>query len=134
MKQFKHPELINPLISEPVNESSNDRTNELSDVEIQQPLEQTKQHKTTQAKPANYQQHRILHPELSSSSLPSASDVEEQEEQKNVYSQTTLSKNQETQAKAQQSFLAKSKPTLGQQVLVNSALKRNRRHTLAKVW
>lgn len=133
MKQFQHPEipeLMNPLITEPINErNNNDRTNELSDVKIH-PLEpKPTKCKPQPVRPANYQQHRILHPELSSSSLPSTS-LPSTAEQEDVCAQT-LNINQPPTK--QQTSVTKYKPTLGQQVLVNSALRRNRRHTLARV-
>lgn len=154
--QFQHPELIkcNPL-NESINED-NEKSNESDD----KPLEQQPQ-KITKPQLQPQQQYRILHPDLpTSSNLITSSNFTPIPTNittnlinpnlpgnvsnpripstivQNVGPATTI--NQPIQ---QNSFLIgttgpgasyRYRPTLGQKVLVDSALKRNRRHTLGK--
>lgn len=140
MKQFQHPELVkcNPLI-----ESINEQANESSDNNDQTSAEDRAASSRPKPSASAQYQHRILHPELSSTSLPSTSlpssvQPSSAHPQNVVYTPTTLS----MQPSKQPTFMMgtagpgatyRYRPTLGQQVLVNTALKRNRRHTLANV-
>ena len=134
MKQFQHPELIkcNPLI-EPINEQANESSDGQTAGEGQPASGRPK----PPAKPSGAQyQHRILHPELSSSSLPSTVQPSAMHPAQNVYTPTTMGPSKQPtfmMGTAGPGATYRYRPTLGQQVLVNTALKRNRRHTLANV-
>ena len=143
MKQFQHPELVkcNPLI-ESINEQANESSDNNNDQTSAEDRPANSRPKPSTGSPL---QHRILHPELSSTSLPSTSlpssvqpSSAHPAAQNVVYTPTTLS----MQPSKQPTFMMgtagpgatyRYRPTLGQQVLVNTALKRNRRHTLANV-
>ena len=142
MKQFQHPELIkcNPLI-ESINEQANESAENADQLSADERPTAARPKQSTKPASAQYQP-RILHPELSpSTSLPSTSlpsTVQPSSAHVIYTTPTTLGIGQSKQptfmmGTAGPGATYRYRPTLGQQVLVNTALKRNRRHTLANV-